>query len=372
MKVPFNDLPSLHRESKDYFHRCLDDVLERSDFIGGAAITDFEVSFAQACGVSQAVGVASGTDALYVALKVLGIREGDHVVTAPNSFIATAEAISLCGARPLFVEVGEDDFNMDPVALESVLKEHPNRDSIKAIIPVHLHGRPAKMSRIRALADEHKKALVADGAQAHLATCEGRPVAQWADLTTYSFYPGKNLGALGDAGAVVGDDEGLCEKVRQFSNHGRHQKYLHEVVGCNARMDTLQAMFLQEKLKSLSRHTMARQKLALEFRKRLCGVGDISFSADSPDQQSVYHLMVILSEKRDALQDHLKTKGIQTGVHYPVPLHLQPAYAHLGYKKGDFAVTERLAEQQLSLPLFPTMDEEQLDWVCNGVQSFFG
>ena len=370
--IPFNDLSPIHEELREIFHGILDGALDRSDFIGGSAIAEFERDFAQACGVRHAVGLASGTDALYVALKVLGIGAGDLVVTVPNSFIATAEAISLCGATPLFVDVGRADFNMDPESLKDVLETHPERENIKAIIPVHLHGRSARMEAISVLAQAHGLPIVADGAQAHLAQCGDKSVAQWADFTTFSFYPGKNLGALGDAGALVTDDETFAMKAREFANHGRQKKYEHRIVGCNARMDTLQAAFLREKLKGLSELTRRRQALSQSYQERLQGIGDLSFAQLDPQHPSVVHLMVVLTEKRDELMAHLSKENIQTGIHYPLPLHLQPAYAHLVHGTGDFPVTEALAKTQLSLPLFPHMSEAQLQRVCASIKSFFG
>lgn len=370
-KIPFNDLSLVHQEHRETFHDILDGILDRNDYIGGSAISDFEAEFAKACEVNHAVGLASGTDALYVALKVLGVGSGDLVVTVPNTFIATAEAISLCGAQPLFVDVNRSDFNMNPDALKVVLETHSERQSIKAIIPVHLHGRSAQMESISGIAKAHGLPVIADAAQAHLAQCSGKPIAQWADFTTFSFYPGKNLGALGDAGALVTNDPSLAEKAKEFSNHGRQKKYEHRIVGCNARMDTLQASFLREKLKGLAELTRRRQALSLNYQERLRDVGDLSFAEPDEAHPSVVHLMVALTEQRDSLIVYLHEQNIQTGIHYPLPLHLQPAYEHLGHETGDFPVTEALAESQLSLPLFPHMSENQLGRICEAIQSFY-
>jgi dTDP-4-amino-4,6-dideoxygalactose transaminase len=371
MPIPFNDLKALHHSHREAFHHSLDALLDQSDFIGGKVIQDFEAAFARACEVEAAVAVANGTEALFVALKVFKIGPGDLVVTVPNSFMATAEAISLCGAEPLFVDVNENDFCMDVDQLKTALSHHPQRQRIKAVVPVHLLGRSAPMREISALCKTHGLPLIADAAQAHLAQCEGRGIATWADLTTFSFYPGKNLGALGDAGAVVGNDVELCAKVRRFANHGRSQKYLHESIGTNARCDTLQAYFLLEKLPSLAAQTQARQRLAKLYAQKLSGIPGCTVLRDEPERPSVFHLLVIRHKHRDALQAHLKKMGIESGVHYPVPLHLQPAYGDLGHQPGDFPVCERLALEQLSLPLFPSMEESQVLEVCAAIGSFF-
>ena len=369
-KIPFNDLFALHQAHRAAFHRSLDALLDQSDFIGGRAIADFEQAFAQACGVKHAVGLANGTDALTISLKVCGVGPSDLVVTVPNSFMATAEAISLCGAEPLFVDVNEEDFNLDVAKLDDTLRHHPQRHRIKTVVPVHLFGRSARLEEIAGLCKHFGLPLIADGAQAHLATCNGRPIAQWADLTTFSFYPGKNLGALGDAGAVVGQNPELIEKIRCFSNHGRTEKYLHESVGTNARLDTLQAYFLLEKLPALPEHTRQRQTLAQLYDQHLRGIKGLCVPKHWAARPSVGHLYVVCHERRDELQSHLKKCGIETGVHYPIPLHLQPAYAGVGYKAGDFPICEKLAKTQLSLPIFPSLTVEQLKLVCGAIEEF--
>lgn len=367
MPVPFNDLGDLHQPYREAFHAVLDEVLDASSFIGGPGLKAFEEAFAQQCGAVASAGVSSGTSALSLALQALGVKPGDEVATVPNTFIATTEAITTVGASIRFVDVDENA-NMDPQALEALLKSQP----VKVVLPVHLHGRPADLSTISELSKRHGARLLCDGAQAHLATYGGRSIVAWADLTTYSFYPGKNLGALGDAGAVAGDDVDLVEQVRRLANHGRKEKYIHAIEGTNARMDHLQALFLKCKLPDLPEMTRRRQGLAARILRGLEGVGDLVLPRDDPQSPSVFHLLVVRTPERDSLQAHLQDRGIQTGIHYPVPLHLQPAYTHLDLGPGSFPVAEAQAQDQLSLPLFPTMNDEQVEEVIEGVRSFYG
>jgi len=368
--VPFNDLQDLHLPHREVFHRILDQHLDDASFIGGESVTSFEKAFAKYCEAPGCVGTSSGTDALFVVLKCLGVGSGDAVITAPNSFIATAEAISMCGATPVFVDIHESDLNLDPASLETTLNTHPLRDRLKVILPVHLHGRPAKMDAIATLARSRGLEVVADGAQAHGARFKDRPISTWAKATTYSFYPGKNLGALGDAGAIVSHDERLLERMKAYSNHGREDKYLHREIGCNARLDALQASFLEFKLSNLAEQTRRRQQLAKRYVEAFRSLPFIRLPQDAPGSEVVYHLFVVLSDHRDALQAHLQERGIQTGVHYPLPLHLQKAYAHLGHRVGDFPVAEAQALRTLSLPLFPHLSHEQQDRVIEAVKEF--
>jgi dTDP-4-amino-4,6-dideoxygalactose transaminase len=368
--VPFNDLQDLHLPKRDEFHKILDHHLDNSAFIGGESVAQFEHDFAEFCETPGCVGTSSGTDALYVALKCMEVGVGDAVLTAPNSFIATAEAISMCGATPVFVDIQSDDLNLDPIALERVLSSHPLKEHFKVLLPVHLHGRPAQMEALSVLAQGAGLEMLADGAQAHGARVGQRSVNELARATTYSFYPGKNLGALGDAGAIVSHDNELLSKMKAFSNHGREDKYLHREVGCNARLDALQASFLKFKLRSLGEQTQMRQKIASKYREAFEDLPFLLLPKDPPDGGVVYHLFIVLCDERDALQNHLRGLGVQTGVHYPVPLHLQKAYAHLGYQEGDFPVAEAQAQRTLSLPLFPHMSEEQIEQVISSVRSF--
>ena len=368
--VPFNDLKDLHRPDRESFHNILDQLLDSSAFIGGESVSSFENAFSRFCETPGCVGTSSGTDALYVALKCMEVSPGDAVITAPNSFIATAEAISMCGATPVFVDISEDDLNLDPQALEVALASHPLRDHFKVILPVHLHGRPARMAQISDLAKKYELHILADGAQAHGARYQDKSINSWARATTYSFYPGKNLGALGDAGAIVSHDEALLSRMKAYSNHGRADKYLHSEVGCNARLDALQAAFLSLKLEKLGEQTRLRQKVATRYQEALKDLPFLELPRDQEDVDVVYHLFVLLSDHRDQLQEHLKKQGIQTGVHYPVPLHLQKAYSNLGYKKGDFPIAEAQARRTLSLPLFPHISDEQVDQVIKSVKSF--
>jgi dTDP-4-amino-4,6-dideoxygalactose transaminase len=370
-KILFNDLKALHEDHREAFHRALDDILDSSAFIGGEAVSQFEKAFAESCGAQGAVGCSNGTDALMIALKIVGVGPGDLVVTVPNSFMATAEAITMLGAYPLFVDVQRSDANMDPSQLKRVLEKHPQADRIKAVVPVHLFGRSADMKAISAICNNKELPIVADASQAHLATCEGKGICDWADITTFSFYPGKNLGALGDAGAMVSNKPELLKALTAFINHGRgDDKHVHQTLGTNARLDAMQAMFLLEKLKKLKAVTERRQQLAKLYREGLNGKAGLVVPVDLEARPSVYHQMVIQHQKRDALITHLSQLSVATGIHYPTALHLQPALAHLGYLEGHFPIAEEMAQCQLSLPLHPGLSDDDVDKVCRYIAMF--
>ncbi len=369
MRVPFADLAACHLEHARSFHEALDELLASSAFIGGQAVADFEREFAAACGARHAVGCANGTDALHASLRALGIGAGMAVVTVANTFIATAEAISQTGAEVIFAEVG-NDAGMDPASLAEVLERHPRRDRIKCVLPVHLYGQPADLPRIAALAAAHGLPVLADGAQAHGALIAGRPIAAQAALTTFSFFPGKNLGALGDAGAIVCDDERQAAFLRGFCNHGRSDtdRHQHLVVGMNSRLDALQAAFLRRKLAVLPEKTRRRQEFARLYDRQLAELPEVERPPLLADRLSVFHLYVIRLDDRETVAAELKKRGVETGYHYRTPLHLQPAYRFLGLQPGALPATERLAAHILSLPLYPEMTEEQVEHVVTSLK----
>jgi dTDP-4-amino-4,6-dideoxygalactose transaminase len=367
MDIPFVDLKAQYRSIKSEILPAIDSILESSQYILGKAVGDFERRFAEAHGVKHCIGVGSGTDALHAILWAIGVKPGDEVITVSHTFIATAEAISLTGARPVFVDIDPVTYTMDPALLKRAITPRT-----KAILPVHLYGQPAPMDSIVEIADQAGIPVVEDACQSHLAKYGGKSVGQFGIAAAFSFYPGKNIGAYGEAGGVTTNDNGLAEKIRMLRDHGQAKKYFHMMVGHNYRMDGIQGAVLGVKLTHLPAWTEARRRHAAGYAKRLQGVGDLVLPAEAPAARHVYHLYVVQSGRRDALQSHLARKGIKTGLHYPVPLHLQEAYAALGYKKGDFPITEQIAERGLSLPMFPELSEEQLDHVANAIKEFFG
>jgi len=363
-RIPLVDLGAQHQSLKLNIRLAMDRVIMNTRFIGGKELNEFENAFAQFCGTKHAIGVSSGTSALELVLRALGIGPGDEVITAANSFIATPGSICAVGARPVLADVLEDTYCIDPALIEKAITA-----KTKAIIPVHLYGQLCDMERINAIAAKHGLKVIEDGAQAHGARIGDRRVGQWGDAACFSFYPGKNLGAYGDAGAVVTSDNELDAKVRKLQNHGRSEKYVSDVLGSNHRLDTLQAAVLNVKLRHLEKWNQSRRDVAASYRSLLDGL-PLEIPQVSTENH-VYHLFVVRTKLRTELQAFLNEQGIDAGIHYPVPLHLQPALDHLDYSKGSFPVTERLAEEILSLPIFPEMDEGQIERVAVAVRAFF-
>jgi dTDP-4-amino-4,6-dideoxygalactose transaminase len=372
--VPFVDLKTQGRGLLPEYQAALASIVERAAYVMGPDLRDFESAFAQSCACPFAVGASSGTDALILAYKAAGIGPGDEVIVPVNTFIATAEAVTHAGGTPVFVDCLPDTANIDPAAVEAAITPRT-----KAVVPVHLFGQPADMDAITAIAQKHGLVVVEDACQAHGATYKGRPTGSLGTLAAFSFYPGKNLGALGDGGAVTTADGDLAERVRVLRNHGDKSKSEHVEVGYCFRLDNLQAAFLQVKLKHLPEWNKARRAAAKRYDRLLAeafgapGAGASSGAgatgpavipmSERSDVEAVYHLYVVRLDDRDAVRAKLDAAGIGTGVHYPVPIHLQPAYAHLGYKQGAFPVAERLAKHGLSLPMFPEITPEQIDYV---------
>jgi dTDP-4-amino-4,6-dideoxygalactose transaminase len=362
--IPLVDLQAqyvaIHREIDGAIRR----VVESAQFIMGPDVAAFESEYATWCNVPHCVGVGSGTAALELTLRVLGVGAGDEVITVAHTFIATAEAISAVGAKPIFVDIDPLTYTMDADAFATAISPRT-----RAVIPVHLYGQPADMTRIGAIAEQHGIAVIEDAAQAHGATWNGTVVGSFGDAACFSFYPGKNLGAYGDAGAVTTRRAEVAAQVRSLRNHGRRSKYLHDQVGFGHRIDTLQAAILRAKLPFLSEWTEARRRLAAQYDELLHNTG-VVLPTVAPAANPVWHLYVIRTPERDLLLKELERQGIGAGVHYPVPLHLQPAYAELGYKAGALPVTEAVAESCVSLPLYPEMSDMQQEQVVAAVRHF--
>ena len=367
MKVPFLDLKAHHAPMIDEFDGAIREVIESSAFAGGPFVERFEEEFAAYCGSNYAIGVGNGTDALWLALLALGIGEGDEVITVPNTFIATAEAISYCKAKPVFVDVDETTFTMNPAQLKKSLTART-----KAIIPVHLFGQPADMDPILEFARAHGLFVVEDAAQAHGAEYKGRRAGTMGDAGCFSFYPGKNLGAFGEAGAVVTNDAELRKNIQVLRDHGQARKYYHTLVGWNCRMDGIQAAVLSIKLRRLEEGNLLRREHALQYNQAFAGIAEVATPFEANYARHVYHVYAIRVQERDEVRRCLEEKGIGCAVHYPIPIHLQEACRNLGYTVGAFPVAENLAEEFLSLPMFPELTEEQIEYVAHSVSEVLG
>ncbi len=379
-RVQFLDLKAQYPAIIDEIRLKLDDILEKAEFISGKYVSAFEAEFGRAQQIKYCIGVSSGTDALHIALLALGIGPNDRVLVPVNTFVATAEAVSLCGAQPVFIDCDEY-YNIDVKKVQEVLegKESQHTTSqiaseeakISCVIPVHLYGQAADMTALMTLADKYKLVVVEDCCQAHLSSWEGRKVGCFGKFGAFSFYPGKNLGAFGEAGALVTNDEGLFKMTRMVRQHGESERYRHQVIGHNYRMEAFQGAVLGVKLKYLEEWTGRRQVNAVLYNELLAPVEEVSTPKIRAGADHVFHLYVIQTSYRDELQEFLAENGIATGLHYPVPLHLQPAYKHLGYRKGDFPVAERASKRILSLPMYPELNEAQIRYVVDAIKSFW-
>jgi dTDP-4-amino-4,6-dideoxygalactose transaminase len=385
--IPFLDLVSPHLEMEEELVAVFRAALHTAAFIGGKAVQDFENAFAEFCEVNHCVGVGSGTDALRFALMAAGVAPGESVLTVPNTFIATAEAISQAGAQPEFVDIDECTYNMDPEKLCEFLETKCDLDQltgrpvsrrtgrmITAVVPVHLYGQTADMDRILELAEAWNLLVVEDACQAHGAEYFSRKEKRWrkagsmGKAAAFSFYPGKNLGACGEAGAVTTSDPNLAQKIRMLRDHGQAEKYYHDIEGYNGRLDAIQAGILRLKLAHLSEWNSQRRDRAETYRELLRSVDGVTLPVEPSWARAVYHLYVVRIQDRHGLQESLKTAGIGTGIHYPIPLHLQKAYSTLGYHQGDFPVTERVAAEILSLPMYPQLTRADQENVVQRVK----
>lgn len=368
MRVPGADLRVQHRSLREELVQAFARVLDSAAFINGPDVAAFEREFAAYCEVRHAVGVGNGTDALALALRALGIGPQDLVVVPAFTFAATAEAVCHTGARPLLVDIEPQTFTLDPECLRRALRAH--QGSVRAVIPVHLYGQPAAMDDIAAVAAESNVAIVEDAAQAHGARYRGRRVGGIGAAGCFSFYPTKNLGALGDAGAVSTNDDALAGRILSLRDHGQAQKYVHDVVGFNSRLDAVQAAALRVKLDHLDAWNARRQALAALYRARLSGVPEIELPVALADRTHVYHLFVVRCRARSALQAHLEARGIASAVHYPHPLHLQAAFAHVRADAGELPVAEAAAREVLALPLYPELTDETVVEISETIASW--
>jgi dTDP-4-amino-4,6-dideoxygalactose transaminase len=384
--IPFLDLATPHQELKDELTAVFHKLLSTASFIGGPVVEDFEAAFAEFCDSTHCVGVGSGTDALRFALMATGVQSGDVVLTVPNTFIATGEAISQVGAVPEFVDVDERYSTMDPEQLRKHLaacvrdrqtgKPLSNRTGqpITAVVPVHLYGHPADMDPILQIAEEFGLIVIEDACQAHGAEYFSARKNRWMKAgsmgvaAAFSFYPGKNLGACGEAGAVTTNDPALAAKIRMIRDHGQSKKYYHPIEGYNGRLDTLQAGMLKVKLAHLSQWNAQRRANAARYDALMSDMAEVGMPQQADWAKSVYHLYVVRVDDREDVMAYLNGQKIGTGIHYPIPLHLQDAYRHLNYQKGDFPISERLAPQILSLPMYPQLTAEQQQIVVRGLQ----
>jgi dTDP-4-amino-4,6-dideoxygalactose transaminase len=381
--IPFLDLKAQYESIREEIQSSLTEVLESTAFAGGPFVSQFEKEFAGFCQCHHAMGLGSGTDALWLTLLALGIGPGDEVITVPNTFIATAEAISFTGATPVFVDVDENTYNMDPGKLIQFLEQNCSRavasgqlvnqktnNVVRAVIPVHLFGQMADMDSIIEIAKANNLRVIEDACQAHGAEYKSKRAGSVGDAGCFSFYPGKNLGAYGEAGAVVTNDSDLAGRIKVLRDHGQPTKYHHSHIGWNARMDGFQGAVLSVKLKHLEAWNEARRKSAQRYNELLDGCDGIVLPRQADDAKHVYHVYSIRVKGRDSLMSVLTEKGIQYGIHYPMPIHLQGAYSPLGYGEGDFPVSEKLAKEIISLPMYPELSDRDLETVTDAIREF--
>ncbi len=375
MNIPFVDLKSQYESIKEEIDRAISTVISKTAFVGGPHLKSFEEAFAGFCRVKHCIGVGNGTDAISIALRALGIGRGDEVITVANSFIATSEAITATGAKVAFVDIDPKTYNVDTNKLEDYLKKRltsgplPISPVPRAIIPVHLYGQPADMDSILDLAKKYNLMVIEDAAQAHGATYKGRVTGSMGDMACFSFYPGKNLGAYGDGGAVVTNSDDWAMKVRMIANHGRIGKYDHEIEGVNSRLDGLQAAILEAKLKHLPAWTEARRRNAYEYNRHLAATSLVT-PVEIPGVTAVYHLYVVRVKKelRQGLQEFLQSRGISTGIHYPIALPNLLAYSYLGHRPDDFPEATRASHEIVSLPMYPELTESQIGYIAEAIK----
>lgn len=364
--MEFIDLKRQYQSIEEEIDTAVKEALESGKFILGESVEKLEKEIAEFCGVPHAVGVNSGTDALVLALKAIGVKEGDEVITTPFTFVATAEAIALCGAQPVFADIDPKTFNLDPLKAAAKITE-----KTRAVIPVHLYGQMANIFLFSSLFAGKGIYIVEDAAQAIGARFQGLKAGSCGSIGCFSFFPTKNLGACGDGGMSVTHFKKFADKIRKLRAHGSERKYFHEEIGVNSRLDALQAAILRVKLRHLEEWNRRRRQIARFYSRNLAGVGDIAIPYEDPRCFHIYHQYTIRTQKRDELADYLKQGGIPTAIHYPIPLHLQPAFSYLGYKEGDFPEAEKAVKEVLSLPIFPEMTANEMAAVAFGINEFF-
>lgn len=359
--IPLVDLKAQYHAIKPEIDAAIATIIENTRFIGGQELTEFEKAFAEYQGTEYAIGCASGTGGIFLVLRALGLQPGDEIITTPHTFIATVEPLEEIGIVPVFVDIDPQTYNIDVDQIEAAITPRT-----KAIMPVHLYGQLAEMDRIMAIAKKHNLLVIEDAAQAHGATYKGKKAGQWGDAAIFSFYPGKNLGAYGDGGAVCTNRQDIAERVAKLRNHGRTKKYEHDVIGYGERLDTLQAAILGVKLRYLEQWNVLRRQHASTYTAQLAALQGLTTPAELPESEPVYHIYCVrVTGDRDALMTALKAQGIGVGVHYPIPLHLQPALAHREYAQGDFPHTEAAANTIISLPIYPELTAKQIEAVIN-------
>lgn len=366
MKVPFVDLKSQYLSIKNEIDSAISGVIENTSFIGGPIVKQFEANFAKNYGVKHCIGVANGTDAIYITMRMLGIGAGDEVITTAHSWISTSETISQTGARPVFVDIEEEYFTIDPVLIENKIT-----DKTKAIIPVHIYGQMCDMDKITDIAKRHNLYVIEDCAQSHFSNLNGVRAGLSGIAGTFSFFPGKNLGAYGDAGCIITNDDELAVKVRMYANHGALVKHDHKMEGINSRLDTLHAAVLNVKLKYIQDWTQARIDNSVKYNNQLGDISGLIIPKVRENTKHSFHLYVIRTDHRDALKAHLAEDDIPTVIHYPKIIPLQPAYDYIGHSSDDFPVAYKYQQQILSLPMFPELSDEQIEFVSASIRRFY-
>jgi dTDP-4-amino-4,6-dideoxygalactose transaminase len=363
--IPYLDLAAQMRPLRKEIDAAIARTLDQCSFCLGPDVVQFEKDFAKACGAQHCVGFNSGTSALHVALLLHGVGAGDEVITTPHTFVATSWAISYVGAKPVYVDIDDATFNLDPARVERAITPRT-----KALLPVHLYGHPCDLDPLLEIARRHKLPLVEDACQAHLAKYKGKTVGTFGEISCYSFYPGKNLGAYGEGGALVTNNAAFAARARSLREHGSTQRYYHDEIGFNYRMEGIQGAVLGVKVKHLDEWTRARRRVAHRYHELLAGT-PLKLPREAAWAESAWHVYVVRHPRRDELKKHLETNRIGSALHYPLPLHLQKCYASLGYKQGDFPIAEQAARECLTLPIYPELTDAQIERVAASVKEFF-